>query len=114
MQQGRAAILCEEVKTSLSDKAEFEQNLKECGFLGENIAGRGNSKHKGHQAGGALVHYSWKRKKALMVQPQEQGQVVQSSPCRARIITVVTIGTWPSAFYEYAWNGKLLESFEKT
>lgn len=47
-----SAILCEEVKTSLSDKAEFERNLKECGFLGENIAGRGNSKHKGHQAGG--------------------------------------------------------------
>lgn len=58
--------------------------------------------------------YSWKSKKAPMVQPQEQGQVAQNSPCRARIITVVTTGTWPSAFYEYAWNGKSLESFEKT
>ena len=34
MQQGRAAILCGEVKTGLSVKADFEQNL-ECGFLGE-------------------------------------------------------------------------------
>lgn len=60
------------------------------------------------------MHYSWKGQKALMVQPQEQGQVAQSSPCRACVITVVTKGTWPFAFYKYAWNEKSLESFEKT
>ena len=50
-QMGRSGQASEEVASDLR---------LECREFRKNIPGRGNSKHKGHQAGGALVRYSWK------------------------------------------------------
>lgn len=82
------------------------------GFLGKNIPGRGNNKHKGHQAGGGLGALFLEGPRRRDGPAPEQGQVAQSSPCRACVITVVTKGLGPLPFTNMLGMGKSLERVE--